>query len=138
MLYHFLLLLMSYCAVIKSSRKHSFLWFLTCLQVYSICIRILPYIYIYYFPFIFVINMEGMIFFVWLSGVVIREYAECPFTYWHLIPLSHAHQNRVEPGLTRSHGPLNPGSTQVSKVGSALITSRVEPRLRGVKVDYEV
>ena len=25
------------------------------------------------------------------------------------IPLSHAHQNRVEPGLTRSHGPLNPG-----------------------------
>ena len=68
-----------------------------------------PYIYIYILPYIFVINMEGMILFVWLSGVVIHEYAECPFTYSHLIPLSHAHQNRVEPGLTRSHGPLNPG-----------------------------
>ena len=49
---------------------------------------------------------------------------------------SHAHQNRVEPGLTRSHGPLNPGSTRVSKVSSTLLTSRVEPGLRGVKVGY--
>ena len=54
-----------------------------------------------------------------------------------VIPLSHAHKNRVEPGLTRSHGPLNPGSTRVSKVGSTLLTSRVEPGLRGVKVGYE-
>ena len=54
------------------------------------------------------------------------------------IPLSHAHQNRVEPGLTRSHRPLNPDSTRVSKVGLTLLTRRVEPGLRGVKVGYEV
>ena len=55
-----------------------------------------------------------------------------------LLPLSHAHQNRVKPELTRSHGPLNPGSTRVSKVGSTPLTSRVEPGLQGVKVGYEV
>ena len=44
------------------------------------------------------------------------------------LPLSHAHQNRVEPGLTRSHGPLNPGSTWVT---------RCESGLRGVKASYE-
>ena len=45
-----------------------------------------------------------------------------------LIPLSRAHQNRVEPGLTCSHGPLNPGSTWVT---------RCESGLRGVKASYE-
>ena len=36
-----------------------------------------------YIASLFVINMEGMVLFLWLSGVVIREYAECPFTYRH-------------------------------------------------------
>ena len=55
-----------------------------------------------------------------------------------LLPLSHAHQNRVEPELMHSHGPLNPGSTWVSKVGSTPLTSRVESGLQGVKVGYKV
>ena len=54
-----------------------------------------------------------------------------------IIPLSHVHQNRVDPWLMHSHGPLDPGSTQVSKVGSTLLTSRVEPGLQGVKLGYE-
>ena len=47
-----------------------------------------------------------------------------------LIPFAHANHNRVEPGLTRSHRPLN--------LGSILLTSRVEPRLQSVKVGNEV
>ncbi len=35
----------------------------------------------------------------------------------NIIPLSHAHQNRVEPGLT---GPLNPGSTLLTRCKSGL------------------
>ena len=33
---------------------------------------------------LFLINMEGMVLFLWLSRVVIREYTECPFTHRHL------------------------------------------------------
>jgi len=33
---------------------------------------------------LFLINMEGMVLFLWLSRVVIREYIECPFTHRHL------------------------------------------------------
>ena len=44
-----------------------------------------------------------------------------------LIPLSHVHQNWVQPRLTHSHRPLNPDSTWVSKVGSTTLTSRVDP-----------
>ena len=77
MLYHFVLLLMSYCAVFKDSQTHYFVGFLRCLKVSTVCVC-------RYIASLFVINMEGMVMFLWLSGVVIREYAECPFTHRHL------------------------------------------------------
>ena len=56
------------------------------------------------------------------------------------LPLSHVHQNWVEPRLMHSRGPLNPGSTRASKVGSTLLTrvTRCESGLQGVKVCYKV
>ena len=62
-----------------------------------------------------------------------------------VIPLSHAHQKRVEPELlTHSHGTLNPGWTRVSKLGwtidlsmvQTLLTSRVEHEV-WIKVGYK-
>ena len=41
------------------------------------------YLYMYIVS-LFVINMEGMVLFLWLPGVFIREYTECPFTHRHL------------------------------------------------------
>ena len=77
MLYHFVLLLMSHCAVFNGSPTHSFVGFLRCLAtgVFYLCT---------YIASLFVINMEGMVLFLRQSGVVIREYAECPFTYRNL------------------------------------------------------
>ena len=44
-------------------------------SVYCLCM---------YIASLFVISMEGMVLFLWLSGVVIREYTECLFTHRHL------------------------------------------------------
>ena len=37
-----------------------------------------------YIASLFVISMEGLVLFLWLTGVVIHEYTECPFTHRHL------------------------------------------------------
>ena len=85
MLYHFLLLLMSYCAVFKGSQTHSFLWFLMFTGVYCLCMYIASLFVIgMEHRHEVVINMEGMVLLLWLSGIVSCEYTECPFTHRHL------------------------------------------------------
>ena len=37
-----------------------------------------------YIASLFVISMEGLVLFLWLTGVVIHENTECPFTHRHL------------------------------------------------------
>ena len=44
-------------------------------SVYCLCM---------YIASLFVISIEGMVLFLWLSRVVIREYTECLFTHRHL------------------------------------------------------
>ncbi len=48
-----------------------------------------------YIASLFVMNMEGIVMFLWLSGVVIREYAECPFTHRHLSDVCSAFTTRL-------------------------------------------
>ena len=74
MLCHFLLLLMS--TVQYSRLSNTFLFMISHMftGVYCLCT---------YIASLFVISMEGMILFLWLSGVIC-VYTECPVTHRHL------------------------------------------------------
>ena len=76
MLYQLLLLPMSYCAVFKAV-KHFLLFMVS--QMFTGVFYLSTYI-----ASLFVMNMEGIILFLWLSGVVVHEHTECPFTHRHL------------------------------------------------------
>ena len=53
-----------------------------------------------------------------------------------MVPLLHGHLRLGQFSLTHSHRRVSPGQTQVSKVGSTLLRSRVNHRLAGVKPDW--
>ena len=73
MLCHFLLLLMSYCAVFKAVEHIPFYDF-------SGIYRCLLFVYVYC---LIVCHKQGLVLFLWLSAVIC-VYTECPITHRHL------------------------------------------------------
>ena len=62
------------CSIQRQSNTFLFMVSQVFTGIYCLCM---------YIASLFVIDMEGMVLFLWLSGIIC-EYTECPFTHRHL------------------------------------------------------
>ena len=74
-----------------------------------------------YIASLFVISMEDMVLFLWLSGVI-REYTECPFTHRHLSVVCSVSHTRFTVGILLNIYSVTDGTHYIMSVSGLAIT----------------